>query len=658
MNNILHSVRLGGENWIYEDRLVEVLGLLKKYPCGIGQVSMFTSPIHSPLAMEEMKRRIDIMKDRMKLVRSYGLEAGINILATIGHHNEDLKDCYQDTETYRMTNIDGEACEGSHCMNDARYIQNYVVPVYEMLAKAEPDYIWIDDDIRYGHMPIGSGCFCDGCIELFNKNHGTHYTREALKAALTEKNTELRKRWLQQQSDAITHLFEVIAKTVYDIDDTIKLGFMTGERYMEGYDFETYAKALSQNGKYEIMWRPGGGAYTDYSFEDIVEKGEQVGRQNAYLPDYVTIIQSEIENFPYNLIKKTPTSTAAESLLHMISGCTGAAWNIWPSETMEPVNTIEAHLKAIQKTIPFAEVLQEKLKGTKQQGIHTGWRINSQAAVPEGPWWQMGGGMYAAYARELFGFGMPECYDKSQAQVHMLHGEVASVMEDAEILELLKGGLVLDGGALTYINERGFGKYTGFEVMKEVPVDAREILVEDPVNEGMVGIVRNCRQAFNPGDSYALRSTQKAARVLSRLIDYHDRELADCASGLYENELGGRVFAAGYYPYSWISDYCKTLQLKKIFMYLSKDTLPAYMESYCRVRLTAHKGNGRYIITLLNTSNEPLEDLTIYVNTENTEVHVYTQKHPECPERKAVSDRRIMMDSLPPFETVIIEVES
>ncbi|RAZ93838.1 hypothetical protein DK853_38230, partial [Klebsiella oxytoca] len=81
----------------------------------------------------------------------------------------------------------------------------------------------------------------------------------------------------------------------------------------------------------------GGGAYTDYCFDDIVEKEEEIGRQNALLPPYVTISLSEIENFPYQLVKKTPTSTALEAALSMTSGCTGAAFNILPSETGEPL---------------------------------------------------------------------------------------------------------------------------------------------------------------------------------------------------------------------------------------------------------------------------------------------------------------------------------
>jgi undecaprenyl-diphosphatase len=54
-------------------------------------------------------------------------------------------------------------------MNDSRFLEDYVRPTYTMLAKTNPDHIWIDDDIRCGHLPIGFGCFCDACIEKFNK---------------------------------------------------------------------------------------------------------------------------------------------------------------------------------------------------------------------------------------------------------------------------------------------------------------------------------------------------------------------------------------------------------------------------------------------------------------------------------------------------------
>ena len=315
-NSHLHSLRVAYENWHDEKRFADLLRILRQYPCGITQVAFFTSSTHAPLTLEELFRRTDMIADRICAVKAMGLSAGINLLTTIGHHFEDMNTALGGEYTY-MTNIHGEVCPGSYCMRNPAFLQEYVTPCYTVLAKARPDFIWIDDDVRYGHMPIGNGCFCDHCIESFNRKQGSAYTRSTLRSALNEQNIPLRKAWLDHNSDAICGLFRVIGKTVREINPSITLGFMTGERYFEGYQFANYAEALSDNGTYEIMWRPGGGAYEDTNYDLILEKQEQLGRQNAYLPDYVTLIHSEIENFPYPLLKKTPKSTAMEAAMSM-----------------------------------------------------------------------------------------------------------------------------------------------------------------------------------------------------------------------------------------------------------------------------------------------------------------------------------------------------
>lgn len=617
----LHSIRVAYENWLYDDRFEHLVKLLSEYRGGITDVALFTTATHSPLSPDEFSRRIDIIGSRLPALRKAGFSAGINHLTTIGHHCEDLDAGLGDRYTF-MTGIDGAVCRGSYCMRNPDFVREYVVPCYIKMANTHPDFIWIDDDVRYGHMDSGNGCFCDHCIAVFNEKHGYSYTRETLRAALSENNPTLGMQWLDHQSDAICDLFSVIAETVYAIDPDIRLGFMTGERYFEGYQFARYADALSMGGKHEIMWRPGGGAYEDISFESIVEKMEQLGRQNAYLPDYVTVIQSEIENFPYQLLKKTPKSTAFEAAMSMTVGCSGAAFNILPSETMESLDTVIPHLRKIDGMTAFYKTLQEQLSGLTPTGIHTGWRPSSQAACPGGVangW----GGSFASYAREMFFFGLPEAYHPGFAPVTMLTGQAAAVMDDKEIMRLLSGGVYLNVSSLEYLRSRGFGDLLGFSVGKHIPVDAREQYTDHPLNAGIVGGIRNCRQAFHGGDSFALVPLSGTCQTLSRLIDYHDRVLCDCTCGIYENALGGRVCVSGYYPHDWLSDIQKTVQMKQIFLWLSRGTLPSFVDSYHRVRNITLTGEGRTCVTLFNTSNDDLTDVSVAVHTEGDSAVLY-----------------------------------
>jgi len=660
MEKQLHGLRVAYENWLEKDRFDALLHLLETYDTGVTQVALFSSAVHTPLTLVETQIRADIMRERIAVLKEKGFMAGINILATIGHHQEDLD--HTVGAPYRtMVGRNGEKTRGTFCMNDQSYLENYVAEIYGIYSRTGTQFIWIDDDIRQGHMPIGEGCFCDRCIEIFNKKHGFSYTRESLVKALSEDGDQpekvaLRKKWLDHNSDAICGVFSLIARTVRAIDPGIRLGFMTGERYSEGYQFGRYAEALSENGRYEIMWRPGGGAYTDFTYDEIVAKTEEIGRQNAYLPSYVNIVLSEIENFPYNLLKKTPKSTAFEAAMTMTVGCTGAAFNILPSETGEPMETITDHFRAIAGLKPFYQALQEKTAGMNPVGIDTGWRPDSEATRGffRGTGWQ-----YGAYARELFSFGLPQSFRKDTGVVSILTGSQAAVMGDEEIRRLLSGGAYLDASAVRYLTGRGFGDWIGFAVGEEFPVDARECYTDDLINRDLVGGIRNGRQAFHPDDSFGLRPLDDRARVVARLIDYHKNELAPCTLGLYENPFGGRICVAGYYPHSWVSDYFKTVQLKRIFIWLSGSHLPSYVDSYCRIRNITLQGGGKSCVTLFNTSNDTQKDVKIMLLTEKERVQVTTMVEgsfvlPTLPAQNGY--RAVTLNRLEPYEGFVLDL--
>jgi hypothetical protein len=194
-------------------------------------------------------------------------------------------------------------------------------------------------------------------------------------------------------------------------------------------------------------------------------------------------------------------------------------------------------------------------------------------------------------------------------------------------------------------------------------VDARETYIDHPLNEGFVGGMRNCRQAFNKGDGFALRATQEGARSLACYIDYRDIKTADCCLGIYENELGGRVAVAGYYPFTWVSDIRKSIQLKRLMVWLSGDTLSAWSDSYARLRVIAHNGSGKQLVSVMNPANEPLTDVKIAVRTDKDSFNLYTQFAPEAPETLALADldeftgcKLAVIPSLPPYEHVLIEL--
>ena len=176
------SFRIGPGQWMPNERFVELLSLFNKYRGVTDEITFFTADTHAPLPVDVTAKRASLLAVRMAKVREMGYSTGINVLTTIGHHNENLENSLAGEYTH-MTDIDGNVCLGSYCPNDP-YFREYVRRIYEVIADADPDYIWIDDDVRLGgHMPITCGCFCDTCLSVFEKETGKHHTRESLKEA-------------------------------------------------------------------------------------------------------------------------------------------------------------------------------------------------------------------------------------------------------------------------------------------------------------------------------------------------------------------------------------------------------------------------------------------------------------------------------------------
>lgn len=661
-----NSIRIEYPNWISEQRFEDILQMIKKHPCDISQIAFITANVHTPVTLADMEKRIEILKKRMERARGAGLSPGIDMLATIGHHSEDLSNCLNG-DYYRMTNINGKACKGSFCMTDKRYINDYVIPVYEMMAQSKPDFIWSDDDVRYQHMPVGKGCFCDGCIDKFNRMNGTEYTRDTLRKAFRS-NVELRKLWLDKQSLAMKELFDVLSDTVRSVDKKITLGFMCGEWINEGNDFPLWCAALSENGKYEIMLRPGGSAYSDDKYCDYVFTSGEVGRQNAYIPEYVTSVQNEIENFPHPTFGKTSKSLAAEYILGITSGCSGAAFNILPGETGEPVKNAERHLAALNGITPFARLVFEKLSGSSPCGIHANWDKYIAASVPSENFWEREisfseqvAESSTSYNYELLSIGLPEAFNKQYAKVFTVNGENLSVMERNDIISLLSGGVYMDVSALEYLNANGFEEYTGFRVEKKFEVDAIEEYTDALINNGIFGGKRNGRQEFNPGDAYSLVSVSDDVQILSKLVDYHGNVIGECCMGLYENSLGGRICVSGYYPYNSLNNYFKSTQLKKIFRWLSRDGLPAYVESETKIRNLSYEKEGRVLVSLFNYTNDSQKNVCICIKTDSDEAIVY---YSNCVPQKICASaadggyKKFVVDEIPPFEILLAEVSS
>ncbi len=202
--------------------------------------------------------------------------------------------------------------------------------------------------------------------------------------------------------------------------------------------------------------------------------------------------------------------------------------------------------------------------------------------------------------------------------------------------------------------------YTGFSVVRFHEVDCTEELLSHDLNGPYAGCRRDCRQSFRGWSVPAAERlpTSAAAQPLSRLIDYGDQTVAACGSGVFENALGGRVFVGGYFPWTYLQNLSRATQLKAVVRWLSRETLPAYIESYHKINLwTRGTAQGTSAVALLNPSLDPARDVVLMLRTAQTEIGVYTMACESTAVQATGVDgsyRRFVLPTIPCWQMLLV----
>ncbi len=671
-----------------DQRYRDLLALFEKHKGVTDEITFFSSFTHPDLPIEEIKRRCDILVQRIAQAKALGYRSGINVLSTMGHHEENLPNSLSGNYT-PVTDIGGGVCRGSFCPNDPN-LQQYVRQLYQCVAAANPDYIWVDDDVRLmGHMPLGLTCFCDYCLAIFEKESGTNYTRASLRAALTaggpRESTALRKAWLVHNRATITRLLTLIEQTVHAAKPGMPLGFMTGDRFFEGYDFDHWAEALAgtnQSPVYScerqdaaatmqealagtnqspVYWRPGGGFYEDSTPSGMVGKSHDIGRQVSLLPPSVRLIQSEIENFPYQRLKKAAHMTAVEAASHMGAGCSGAAFNVL-SGNDEPLDEFEPLVARLRQTRAFYDLMARHLGRAQPIGLYTAWNKDQAAAGDfiNHPGWAMG---HLGQGSQILEAGLPAAYQAQGSAVTLLFPQSVAAMSPEEIRKALAGGVYTDVETLNLLNQLGYQELTGMTAEQPHPVDCIEEFTAHPLNGPFARRQRDCRQSFYRVSGYVgyvLKKSDPKVETLARLVDYSGKELSSCSMATYENKLGGRICVSGYYPWDHLHSLSKSAQMKSVMRWLARDRLPAYVASYHKVNLWVREPkSGRIAIALLNASFDAADGLDLAVATSAGEARVFDMQAKEQVIRASNTDgpyRRFVLPAVEPWTMRLVVV--
>lgn len=658
----LISFRISAEHWLADDALNRLLEFFKAFPHVLDELVLFTSYIHPPLPLEEINRRADRLNEVSPLLRELGVRVGVNVLATMGHHEENL-DASLDETWQRVTDPHGSECAGSFCPSDPRH-REYVRALYTRLARADIDFIWLDDDLRLaGHAPVSYTCFCGTCIAELAKSTGLAFTRDSLVAALNrpfEESSGLRRLWLAHNRRLLDSVYREVEQVVHAVRPGLELGGMTGDLFWEGHGYDLWAESLAGRERAPVRWRPGGGFYTDACPAEMLAKAHQIGQQVADLPFGVRTIQAEIESFPYQRLEKSTQATVVEAAAYMAAGATGCSFNVL-SQHSDALAEYAPLVEHIARCRPFYETLQTETKRFPARGVWSAWNQDLAVATDGAEPWIPGKGSLGAVAdvyrpHVLSEIGIPVSYSQAGAAVTALAGCTPRAFNPEALETIFRGGVVMDVAAWRTMDAMGLSSWTAVRPGESFSTDTMEVLTGHPLNGAFAGFRRDCRQSF-PGwqeNAFRLEATHQGVETLSRLVGYRGEDRGPAMTA-YENPLGGRVVIMGYYPWTRLHSLAKSSQMKAVCEWLSRGCLPAIVETFSRVAVWVRQGpEGHLAVVLLNASLDPVEGLALRVRTQAASArHVRMDASQEeiCGIACDISAgyRRFVLPNLPPW---------
>ena len=609
--------RIGVSNYERDAAFHRLLELLRQNRSIVDEVSLFeTVTHHLYIPPEALAQRMALIGRRLVALREVGVPSvGINVLTTMGHINEGWD--YMPALPFQpMIGHDGAASLGCACPNTPE-LRQYVWDKYQMAAGEKPDFIWIDDDIRMQGHGVAYACFCPTCLGIFADSTGTALTREELVAALSDpQRADLRQAWVAQNVETLERLLAHVAAAIRDVDPAIETGLMTAGPGWTTYSGQAHGRWMTALGAGKA--RPGGGFYTDDVPRAMLLKGLEAGRQAYDAPEQVSDIQYELENFPYQTLRKAAASVVNECTVALACGLNGIAFNALGMGEGDFAD-YRPLLRRVHHARPVWEAVVSHCAGLPTRGLWTAWSPQLMArreVRANEDWFATLAGHDTTRGYVLGEIGLPLCSDPNACGT-VLTGRAVEGFTDDELRRMLAGALLTDGVSLEVLERRGLADLTGVRIARRVTNGVIERFTDELLNEGCVNATRDCRVEFwgdATGQADVLEATAEGVCMAATMENYFGESYGPCLS-VFENSLGGRVAVLGYSPWMFIHSSAKRRQLQNIADWLTRGALPVRIDEPVSltplVRLSESRDRGA--VLLLNTGLDRIETATVHV---------------------------------------------
>lgn len=382
---------------------------------------------------------------RAALQSKSDLPCGILLQATLGHGWE------PDQAAAGQKFITGDGgTPYIFCPLDPGF-RTYLERSIRTLAKLKPDFFMLDDDFR---MLTGrNGCFCPLHLAGFNRITGRNYTAESLHAAIRQ-DPAVAAAYDRWQLESLRQVAVIIREAIDREAPETPCSFCQCANDIR--HALPIAKVLA--GGHPPMIRINNALYLRETQRTIPEWVQFTMRQIAYLPPNATILD-EPDTCPQNRYSTSAAMLHFHLTASLLLGCRGGKLWITRLHAYEPASGL-AYRQILGEHSQYYRQLA--ILGFQPDGIMSPLPVkapfqfppNQNQAYPNGNW-----------ATRVFGvMGIPFYFGKADApsQITAISGDDCDLLSDAEIVNLLKNNVLLDGEAARKLAGRGFAESMGF----------------------------------------------------------------------------------------------------------------------------------------------------------------------------------------------------
>lgn len=585
-----------------------------QYETGVADLALFMVklvPEGTPVIPKAEQQVEEYVRFRDRL-HEMGLKCGILVQCTIGHgYALSAKAPFQ----HYIGLSDGVEA-WTACPSDKDF-QDYMRHSFEVLAKAEPEVIMVDDDFRLIQR-YTYGCACPNHMKMIEELNGAPLTRERVFEAVQGKSEEDKRItdiYVKSQIDSLLECAKAMRDGIDRVNKKLQGLYCTCGISAEGA--VDIAKILAGEGNPSIVrvnngnYSPKGARNLTWAFQRAaieVTVMEAQGGADYYL--------AETDTCPQNRYSTGAQSLHSHYTGTILEGISGAKHWITKLGEHQPKSGI-AYRKILSKHTKFYDELAKIVPTLKWLGC--------RAPLSAKPDYCFHGLENSTAANEwvkcvLERLGLPVYFSAKEGGAAFLEGDSIENFTDEELIKLMSGVLVLDGYAAKNIQDRGLGKYLGVTV-REWKGANRSIEIITSLGKRIGNQVGGLELV--PQDGAKVESMSYNIPDGKTLVPLFP------ASVSYENELGGRVLtfsgkAKTEFVYTQAFSFLDENRKKQFINFLEETgNLPVYYPDDAEVYLkVADAPRGETFVAFFNIGLDPIENITLNTKRPVTKIEM------------------------------------